>query len=97
MQELIKRTADEFFEERVVQERVSIESIQDRFYNDFTEKFLYLLPTLLFKFLINKGEGHIVEPRPLLIEPPSNINWVEKQKGWEKCVVEREWEYFMRK
>ena len=51
---------DEFFEERVVEERVFVERIQERFYNDFTEQFLCFLLTLLFKFLIDKGLVHIV-------------------------------------
>ena len=51
----------------------------------------------MFKFLIDKGVGHIVEPPPLLIEPPPNTNWAEKQKAWEKFIAEREWEYFLSK
>ena len=65
---------DEFYEEQAVEERVSVESIEKRFYIDFIEQFLCSLPTLLFKFLIERGLGHIVKPRPLLTEPPSNTN-----------------------
>ena len=74
MWEWFKRIIDEFCEEHVVEERVSIESIQERFYNDFIKQFIFSLPTLLFKFLIDRGAGHIFKPRPLLIEPPSNTN-----------------------
>ena len=80
-----------------MEERVSIKSIEKRFYNNFTEQFICSLLTLLFKFLIDRGVGHIVEPRPSLIEPPSNTNWAEKQKAWEKFIAEREWEYFLSK
>ena len=80
-----------------MEERVSVESIEKRFYTDLTEHFLCSLPTLLFKFLIEKGVGHIVEPHLSLHEPPPNSNWVEKQKRWEKFIAEREWEYFLRK
>ena len=73
-----------------MEERVSVESIEEKFYTDFTEQFLCSLPTLLFKFLIEKGVGHIVELRPSLREPPPNSNWVEKQKKWEKFIAERE-------
>ena len=52
---------------------------------------------MLFKFLIDRGVGHIAEPRPSLIKPPANTNWAEKKKAWEKFVAEREWEYFLRK
>ena len=74
-----------------------VESIERRFYTDLTEHFVFSLPTLLFKFLIEKGVGHIVEPRPSLSELPPNSNWAEKQKKWEKFIAEREWEYFLSK
>ena len=48
-------------------------------------------------FCEEQGAGHIVEPRPLLRAPPSNTNWAEKQKQWEKFIAEREWEYFLSK
>ena len=73
-----QKITNEFCEEQCVEERVLIESIEKRFYTDLTEQFLCSLLTLLFKFPINKGVGHIVEPHPLLREPPSNSNWAEK-------------------
>ena len=72
--EWFEKIADEFYEDSAVEERVSVESIEKRFYNDFTEQFPFSLSTLLFKFMIDRGVGHIVEPRPSLIEPPSNTN-----------------------
>ena len=95
--EWFEKIADEFCQEQAVEERVLVESIEKRLYTDFTEQFLCSLPTLLFKFLIDRGVGHIVEPRPSLIEPHANTNWVEKQKAWEKFITEREWEYFLKK
>ena len=80
-----------------MEERTSVESVQKRFYIDLAEQFLCSLPTLLFKFLIEKGVGHIIEPHPSLREPPPNSNWMETQKKWENFIVEREWEYFLRK
>ena len=74
-----------------------MEAIKKKFYTELTEQFLCSLLTLLFKFLIEKGVGHIVEPRPSLRGPPLNPNWEEKQKRWEKFIAEREWEYFLRK
>ena len=65
-----------------------------KFYIDLTKQFLCSLPTLLFKFIIEKGVGHIVEPRPSLRELPKISNWAEKQRKWEKFIAEREWEYF---
>ena len=88
---------DELCEEQAIEERISMETIQKKLYTDLTEQFLCSLLTLLFKFLIEKRVGHIVEPHPLLHEPPQNTNWAEKQKKWEKFIAEREWEYFLRK
>ena len=71
LSEWFEKIADKFCQEQAVEERVSVESIEKRFYTDFTEQFIFSLPTLLFKFLIDRGVGHIVEPRPSLIEPPA--------------------------
>ena len=92
-----EKITDEFCNEKSVEERNLVETIQKKFYTDLTEKFLCSLPTLLFKFLIEKWVGHIVKPHPLLCEPPQNSNWAEKQKKWEKFIAKREWEYFLRK
>ena len=73
-----EKIANEFCQEQPVQERVSVESIEKRFYTDFNEQFLHSITTLLFKFLIDRGVGHIVEPRPSLIELPTNTNWAKK-------------------
>ena len=67
MSEWFEKIAD-FCEEKAVEDRTCVENVKEKFYTDFTEQFLCSLPTLLFKFLIKKGEGHIVEPRPPLCE-----------------------------
>ena len=59
MSEWLEKIANEFCEERVVEARVSIKSIEERFYNYFTEHFICSLPTMLFNLLIDMGEGHI--------------------------------------
>ena len=97
LSEWFEKIANDFCEEKAVKDRTSVETVKAKFYTDFTEQFLYSLPTLLFKFLIENGVGHIVEPRPPLCEQPPNTNWVEKQRKWEKFIVEREWEYFLSK
>ena len=95
LSEWFKKIVDEFYKEQAVEDRTSVETVKKKFYTDLTEQFLCSLPTLLFKFLIEKGVGHIVEPRPSLHGPPLNPNWAEKQKRWEKFIAEREWEYFL--
>ena len=97
MSEWFEKITDEFCEEQEVEDRTLVETVKEKFYTDFTEQFLCSLLTLLFKFLIEKGVAHIVEPRPSLHEHPTNSNWVEKQRKWEKFIAEREWEYFLSK
>ena len=97
MSEWFEKITDKLCEEQAMEERVLVKSIEKRFYTDFIEQFIFSLPTLLFKFLIEKGVGHIIEPHLSLCESPPNSNWAEKQKKWEKFIVEREWEYFLRK
>ena len=74
LSEWFERIADKFCQEQAVEERVLVESIEKIFYSDFTEQFICSLLTLLFKFLMDKGVGHIVEPRASLIELPANTN-----------------------
>ena len=95
--EWFENIADKFYKEQAVEERTSVETIKNKFYTELTDQFLCSLPTLLFKFLIEKGVGHIVEPRPSLRGPPLNPNWAKKKKRWEKFIAEREWEYFLSK
>ena len=97
LSEWFEKITDKFCEEQAIEERTSVEIVQKRFYTDLTEQFLCSLPNLLFKFLIEKALGHIVEPRPSLHEPPLNSNWAEKRKKWEKFIAKREWEYFLSK
>ena len=74
LSEWFEKIADGFCEEQAVEDRTSVETVKEKFYTDFTEQFLCSLPTLLFKFLIEKGAEHIVEPRPPLYEQTSNTN-----------------------
>ena len=74
LSEWFEKIVDEFCKEQVVEDRTSVETIKEKFYTDLTEQFLCSLPTLLFKFLIEKGVGHIVEPHPSLRGPPLNPN-----------------------
>ena len=97
MSEWFEKIADDFYEEQVVKDRTFVENVRNKFYTDFIEQFLCSLLTLLFKFLIDKGVAHIVEPHPSLHELPTNSNWAEKQRKWEKIIAEREWEYFLSK
>ena len=74
LSEWFEKTVDDFYEEQVVEDKTLVETVKEKFYTDFIEQFLCSLPTLLFKFLIEKGVAHIVEPRPSLHEQPINSN-----------------------
>ena len=74
MLEWFKKIVNNFCKEQVVEDKTSVETVKEKFYTDLTEQFLFSLLTLLFKFLIEKGVGHIVEPCPSLHELPSNSN-----------------------
>ena len=67
--EWVKHIVDNFCKEQDIDERASYDNIKYHFHDDFHESFICTVPTLLFKFLIDKGVAHIGEPRPLLIEP----------------------------
>ena len=64
LSEWFEKITDEFYEEQAIEERTLVETIQKKFYTDLTEQFLCSLPTLLFKFLIEKGVSHILKPCP---------------------------------
>ena len=95
--EWFEKIVDNFYEEQAVEDRTLVETVKEKFYTDLAEQFLCSLPTFLFKFLIEKGVAHIVEPRPSLHELETNSNWAEKQRKWEEFITEREWEYFLSK
>ena len=68
LSEWFEKIGDNFCEEKAIKDKTSVETAKEKFYTEFTEQFLCSLPTLLFKFLIEKGAGHIIEPRPPLYE-----------------------------
>ena len=83
MSKWFEKIVNDFCEEQAVEDRTSVETVKEKFYTNLTEQFLCSLPTLLFKFLIEKGVGHIVEPRPSLQKLPSSSSWAKKQRKWE--------------
>ena len=74
MSEWFEKIADDFYEEQAVEDRTLVETVKEKFYTDLTKQFLCSLLTLLFKFLIEKGVGHIVKPRPSLHKLLSKYN-----------------------
>ena len=74
LSEWVENIIDNFCEEQAIDETTSYDNIKDHFHDDFHENFLCTILTLLFKFLIDKGVAHIVEPRPPLFEPRSDTD-----------------------
>ena len=93
--EWVEQIVDDFCKEQAIDERASFDNIKNRFHDEFHESFLCTIPTLLFKFLIDKGVAHIVEPRPPLVETWSN-NDREHISRWEKFVKNQEWKQFVK-
>jgi hypothetical protein len=61
-----------------VEERTFVDDVRKRFCDDLHDSFLCRLPTLLHKFLIDKGVGHIVKYKPTL-RMLINSDWKIKQ------------------
>ena len=74
LSEWVENIIDNFCKEQAIDERMSYDSIKDHFHDDFHESFLCTILTLLFKFLIDKGVAHIVEPGPSLVERRSDTD-----------------------
>ena len=82
LSEWAEKIVDKFCEEKAINERTSFNNIKSRFHDEFHKIFLCTILTFLFKFLIDKGVAHIIEPSPPLVERYSN-NSQECIKRWE--------------
>ena len=94
LSEWVENIIDEFCKEQAIDERTLYDSIKHQFHDDFHESFLCTIPTLLFKFLIDKGVAHIVEPRPLLVKPRSDTDR-KRVSRWKQFVEEQQWKQFI--
>jgi hypothetical protein len=64
-----EKIQDEFYQEREIEERMPLDNIKRRLYNNFHDSLFCTIPTLLHKFLLDKGVNHIVDYRPPLAMP----------------------------
>ena len=90
LSEWVEQIVDDFCKEQAIDERASFDNIKNSFHNDFHESFLCTVLTLLFKFLMDKGVSHIIEPRPPLVKPRFD-NDKKRISRWEKFVENQEW------
>ena len=60
--EWLEKIYDNFCKEQVVEARTSLEEVKRKFYTGLHKGFLCSIPTLLYKFFIENGVSHIVQP-----------------------------------
>ena len=94
MSEWVENIVDNFCEEQAIDERALYDNIKDHFHDDFHESFFCTIPTLLFKFLIDKSVDHIVKLRPPLIEPRSDTDR-KRVIRWKQFIKEQQWKNFV--
>lgn len=79
LSEWFQKTVDEFCEEKVIEECTSFDDIKYRFHENLHDIFMCTIPTLLFKFLIDKATTCIIEPQlPLTI--PYFTYWNQRKR-----------------
>ena len=59
---ITKARIDKFCDEQAIEEHTSFNDVMNRFHDYLHNIFLYTIPTLLFKFLIDKDLAHIIKP-----------------------------------
>jgi hypothetical protein len=98
-----REDCEEYIEDQAVEDRESVQTIKNKFYTELHDGFLCTVPSLLHKFLLDKGvKWHCRVPTPLEISP-SKLQLEKRQEEWEvfleaNCKDTREaWEYFLKK
>ena len=85
--EWLENICNDFCEEQAIEDKTSLEEVKRKFYIDLHKWFLCSIQPLLYKFLTENGDDHIVEQKRLL-GIPTLTNWQQKQKHWEQFVNE---------
>jgi ribose 1,5-bisphosphokinase PhnN len=75
LNEFFKRVVKYYIEYQEAEDTKSVQTIKNEFYNEFHDDFLCTIPSLLHKFLLEKGVDDIVEYRPPLKDPPLKSHW----------------------
>lgn len=60
LHEWLDTTLNEFCEEQVIEERILIEHIKARFFDNIHKQIFCCIPTVLQKFLLDRGAGHVI-------------------------------------
>jgi hypothetical protein len=102
LHEWFENIANKFYEEQAIKKRTSFDNIKQRYYENFHDILLCTIPSLLHKFLLEKGVVHIMDYRTPLFEP-INIDWKHIKQRWEQFLeddckdIEEAWELFLNK
>jgi hypothetical protein len=64
LNEWFERIIHDYIEEQAIEDRESVETIKNKFYTDLHDGFLCTIPSLLHKFLLDKGVRDIVNTNP---------------------------------
>jgi hypothetical protein len=75
MHDWLKRIIQDYISKQVIEDRMSLNKIKEKFYIDLHDIFFCMVPTLLHKFLLDKGVNDIFKYRPRLGTPLPNRNF----------------------
>jgi hypothetical protein len=103
LNEWFKRIIQDYIEEQAIEGKPLVEAIKDEFYIDLHDSFLCTIPSLLPKFMLDKGVRDIVEYQTLIGTPPPNSDWEKEQDEWKELLEANckdtceAWNYFLKK
>jgi hypothetical protein len=61
LNEWFERIMQDYMEEKGIEDRDSVQTIKNKFYTELHDEFLCTIPSLLHKFLLDKGVSDIVQ------------------------------------
>jgi hypothetical protein len=75
LHDCLERIIECYILEQSIEDQTILDKIKETFYTKLHDGFFCTVPTLLHKFLLDKGVGDIVEYRPILGTPLPNKNF----------------------
>ena len=86
----LERIIEDYISEQAIEDWTSLEKIKENFYTKLHDGFLCTVPTLLHKFLLDKGVNDIVEYQTRIGTPLPNSNFQERDEKWE-VFIDTKW------
>lgn len=75
-----------FYGEQSIKEHIAFNEVKYKFCDDLNDTYMCIVPTIIFKFLIDKVISHIVKPQPPLAIPCC-INWNQQIIEWKYFLI----------